>query len=238
MREGVVSLGLLLVALLACGNGGAEREKLAEIDRQDRGREAAELAKVKASASASPATPRPTGPLEIRQEEFGERWPFTVAHAELGCGEVGGHQAAVVGSNGKIYALNGTAKGIAQRLGWESDITPIWRDNPAIPGTKVSIGPMIDLARTRCTTTPVPKATSPTPPPTARPNPLGGIYAQVATDAVEQYEMVKRNKGSAMELCVQAGMVTAAFLQAKDEESYKTWKATEKKDCARAGVPQ
>jgi hypothetical protein len=74
----------------------------------------------------------------------------------------------------------------------------------------------------------------------ARPrlDPLRGIYAKVATDAVEQYEMVQRNKGSAMDLCAQAGLVSAAYLQAKDEEHYRTWKATEKKHCASAGVPQ
>jgi hypothetical protein len=40
-----------------------------------------------------------------------------------------------------------------------------------------------------------------------------------------------------MNACVHAGFVSAAFIQAKDEDSYKRWKAIEKTDCARAGVP-
>lgn len=65
--------------------------------------------------------------------------------------------------------------------------------------------------------------------------PLGGIYAQVASDAIDQYNIAKK-QGDAMQICVQAGMVTAALLQAKDEEHYNQWKKIEKADCRRAGV--
>lgn len=61
------------------------------------------------------------------------------------------------------------------------------------------------------------------------------IENQVAADAVAQYRIVERN-GSAMDKCVQAGMVAAAFLQANDEGSYSTWKATERTECAAAGI--
>jgi hypothetical protein len=54
---------------------------------------------------------------------------------------------------------------------------------------------------------------------------------------VKRYEIAK-GSGSAMDVCVQAGLVSAAFLQAKDEDSYGRWKETEKADCARAGVAQ
>lgn len=64
---------------------------------------------------------------------------------------------------------------------------------------------------------------------------LQGIHDQVAADAVKQYKIAKRN-GSAMDACVQAGLVTAAYLQAKDESSYQLWKITESTDCARAGI--
>ena len=58
------------------------------------------------------------------------------------------------------------------------------------------------------------------------------IENKVATDAVTQYNIAARN-GTAMDRCVQAGMVSAAFLQAKDEGN---WKQTEKRDCERAGI--
>lgn len=61
------------------------------------------------------------------------------------------------------------------------------------------------------------------------------IENKVASDAVDQYGIAKRN-GSAMDACVQAGMVTAAYLQAKDEANYQKWKQTEKTDCSAAGL--
>jgi hypothetical protein len=67
---------------------------------------------------------------------------------------------------------------------------------------------------------------------------MDDITAKVATDAVTQYEMVKRNNGSAVELCVQAGLVSAAYLQAHNEPEFKQWKATERTHCAAAGMPQ
>jgi hypothetical protein len=62
-------------------------------------------------------------------------------------------------------------------------------------------------------------------------------YAQVATDAVQQYEMVKRS-GTPVDICVRAGMTATAFLQAKKEPEYIVWKNTERTDCARAGMPK
>lgn len=60
------------------------------------------------------------------------------------------------------------------------------------------------------------------------------IHHKVASDAVQQYEMVKRN-GSPTDLCHQAQMVSAAYLQAKDEQEYQKWKGIEKDDCIAAG---
>ncbi len=62
------------------------------------------------------------------------------------------------------------------------------------------------------------------------------IENQVASDSVKQYEIAKRD-GSPMDACVHAGMVAAAYLQAKDEPNYQQWKATERADCAAAGLP-
>jgi hypothetical protein len=56
------------------------------------------------------------------------------------------------------------------------------------------------------------------------------IHDQVATDSVEQYRIAKRN-GDAVDACVHAGLVAAAYLQAKDEASYQKWKDIERSDC-------
>ena len=75
-------------------------------------------------------------------EMFGSEWPFTVSSGVVDC--VKG-SAAVFKANGKSYQLNG----VASMLGFES-IDSIWKDNPAIPGTKVNIDPMIDLVLKQC----------------------------------------------------------------------------------------
>jgi 4-amino-4-deoxy-L-arabinose transferase-like glycosyltransferase len=64
---------------------------------------------------------------------------------------------------------------------------------------------------------------------------LEEIHKQVARDAMKQYEITMRN-GSAMDRYVQASMVAAAFLQAKDEVNYKAWKSIEKLDAIEAGI--
>jgi hypothetical protein len=54
---------------------------------------------------------------------------------------------------------------------------------------------------------------------------------------LKQYEIAKRD-GSKMDACVHAGLVAAAYLQAKDEAKYQEWKLTERVDCFIAGVPE
>lgn len=61
------------------------------------------------------------------------------------------------------------------------------------------------------------------------------IHEDVARDVVQQYEIAKRN-GSKMDACVRAGFVAEAYLQAKNEAEYTTWKKTQRKDCAAAGL--
>jgi hypothetical protein len=63
------------------------------------------------------------------------------------------------------------------------------------------------------------------------------IGNQVATDAVNQYQIAKR-QGDPIQICVQAGFVSAAYLQTKDEPSYQQWKATQNEDCFHAGLPK
>jgi len=63
------------------------------------------------------------------------------------------------------------------------------------------------------------------------------IGDQVATDAVNQYQIAKR-QGDPIQICVQAGFVSAAYLQVKDEPNYQQWKKIQSEDCRRAGLPQ
>jgi len=65
---------------------------------------------------------------------------------------------------------------------------------------------------------------------------MGRIERQVAEDAVKQYDIAKRS-GSAMDAYVHAGLVCAAYLQAKDEPNYQKWKKIEAEEARRAGMP-
>lgn len=65
---------------------------------------------------------------------------------------------------------------------------------------------------------------------------LSQIEDQVAVDAVKQYQIAER-QGDRMQICVQAGLVAAAYLQAKNEASYNQWKKIQAADCKRAGLP-
>ena len=64
---------------------------------------------------------------------------------------------------------------------------------------------------------------------------LEQVEKQVAADSERQYQ-IAQSGGNAMDACVQAGIVAAAYLQAKDSWNYEKWKKTEKADCARAGL--
>ena len=64
---------------------------------------------------------------------------------------------------------------------------------------------------------------------------MRNIERQVAQDSVEQYNIAKA-QGDPIQICVQAGLVSAAYLQAKDQSSYNRWKTIEKADCAKAGI--
>jgi hypothetical protein len=59
----------------------------------------------------------------------------------------------------------------------------------------------------------------------------------VAAEAVTSYELAKK-AGDKIELCVRAGIVAAAYSQAKNEPKYLEWKKVEQADCAAVGMPK
>lgn len=88
----------------------------------------------------------------ISKSQFPADWPLTVDAGTLNCEPVPGSpnlQLVTFTSGAKTYALNGTAGGQAAKRGW-LEVRPIWRDNPAIAGTKLSIGPLINRGLALC----------------------------------------------------------------------------------------
>lgn len=63
-----------------------------------------------------------------------------------------------------------------------------------------------------------------------------GIEQHVAEEAIKEYNIVKENSGSDIDLSVRAALVAEAYLQAKDNENYKKWKAIEKEHSKSAGI--
>ena len=85
----------------------------------------------------------------ISEATFKERWPFSVNKGVLQCKEFvlpSGRKLQLVlfYANDKIYGVNGTAS-----TRFES-IDGIWLDNPDIPGTKISVGPIIQEGLKLC----------------------------------------------------------------------------------------
>ncbi len=64
---------------------------------------------------------------------------------------------------------------------------------------------------------------------------MQSIHDKVVTDALAQFDIVKES-GSAVDKCVQAGMVKAALLQAQDAKGYASWTQLEEQLCKSAGL--
>ena len=61
------------------------------------------------------------------------------------------------------------------------------------------------------------------------------IHDKVVRDAVQQYDLTKMH-GTAVDRCVQAGLVAQAYLQAGNGSLYESWKQTESRECRQAGL--
>ena len=81
------------------------------------------------------------------RSDYGSRWPFTVDSVTLHCAGSEGFGAVWVETGGYKYALNGVAE---TRFDYILPLERIWRNNPNLPGTKISIGPMINEGLALC----------------------------------------------------------------------------------------
>lgn len=82
------------------------------------------------------------GGQKVSKNDYGNLWPFEVDEGVVDC-EKG--NAAVFKANGKTYVLNG----FADAKGY-TDLEPIWRENPDVPGTRINLGDFITLALENC----------------------------------------------------------------------------------------
>lgn len=75
-------------------------------------------------------------------EERGKVWPFSVDSGRLSCEGAG---AVVFQAGETTYAVNGIARGVGY-----PEVSPIWKDDPEVPGLKLYIGNVLDLGLSLC----------------------------------------------------------------------------------------
>ena len=81
--------------------------------------------------------------IEISQQTFEGKWPFTVESGTLSCKQ---RFYVVFEANGKEYGINGSAKS----KGYDHP-RPIWREAPeGEPGPSVYIGDILDRGLELC----------------------------------------------------------------------------------------
>lgn len=72
----------------------------------------------------------------IKKEMFPGKWPFKADEAKL---SLSTFNALTIRINKKEYALNG----VAAVRGYKALDNTVWKDNPEIPGAKMSLSPII-----------------------------------------------------------------------------------------------
>lgn len=86
--------------------------------------------------------------VTVSHSEYGEKWPFTVEKVELACQD-GPPSALVKTEDGKLYALNGSARSKASQNGW-LDGRLISKPNPELPGTTMDYSEISARAMKLC----------------------------------------------------------------------------------------
>ncbi|MBK3461651.1 DUF2511 domain-containing protein [Pseudomonas haemolytica] len=84
----------------------------------------------------------------VTQGEYGANWPFTVEKVDLLCQE-GPPSALVRTEDGKIYALNGSARSKASKNGW-LDGQSITKPDVSFPGIKMDYSEITVRAMKLC----------------------------------------------------------------------------------------
>jgi len=93
----------------------------------------------------SALTPQEPRAVTVSQAEYGDRWPLTLSEGQLRCESP---SWVLLEANSVTYAVNGSARGHAKRMGW-ADANDIWRDSPSGYG-KVLMTPLIERGLQLC----------------------------------------------------------------------------------------
>lgn len=92
--------------------------------------------------------PAPQNTIRYTRHEYPGKWPFSVNEIEVYCS--GYKEIYCRASDGKTYALNGTAKGVSHDNPNISKVEEIWLDDPDFAGLKISYGDFITEGLVLC----------------------------------------------------------------------------------------
>ncbi|AXQ50161.1 DUF2511 domain-containing protein [Stenotrophomonas rhizophila] len=91
-------------------------------------------------------TPSPKG-SQVTGADLGAAWPLKVSAVELLC--EGSPPAALAKVDGKLYALNGSARTAAKDKGWLDGVT-LAKPNPEMPEIPMDFTPLVERAQALC----------------------------------------------------------------------------------------
>lgn len=87
-------------------------------------------------------------PKLISAGDFGDDWPFMPEEMHLQC--LPGNAVVVTDpETGRMYGLNGPANAKARQLGLDP-LEQVWAESSSIPGTRVSVGAVIEAGAKLC----------------------------------------------------------------------------------------
>lgn len=84
---------------------------------------------------------------QVTEADLGTAWPLTVPSVELAC--EGSPPAALAKVEGKLYALNGSARTVAKDKGWLDGAT-LAKPNPEMPQIPMDFTPLVERAQALC----------------------------------------------------------------------------------------
>lgn len=113
-----------------------------------------ETVKAFSPTSSAVAAPKPLPPVKTRftKADFGAQWPFTLDEGQVDCIPISGKGslgAAIFRTNSGIYALNEIATSRASLENYKN-LGDIWKDDPQLPGTKMSALAIIQAGSAVC----------------------------------------------------------------------------------------
>lgn len=101
--------------------------------------------------TTTPIQREPANPAVVNAAAWSDGdWPLTIDGGVLSCMPQSFDAVFLTDDSGRMWPLNGSAMSHGSRWGAEPTLDPIWRANPALPGTRISISPLADRARSLC----------------------------------------------------------------------------------------